>query len=169
MYRDETKNLVNFAKNVNWELFEDGVISFSQIALTSSSISMVNNNCTVLDDTILRAISDKYSLCYEINFRFYSNAFPSGITNNKFSVFLPYVLSINNINYKSSIISAWYDASDIPSNTGYNQVLYPDLATANSIAYRTLNKQSINLTGDILGGMQFTALYSIQRFSDALI
>ena len=38
MYRDETKNLVNFSKkkkkNVNWELFTGGVMSFSKIRLS---------------------------------------------------------------------------------------------------------------------------------------
>lgn len=168
MYRDETKNLVNFSKNINWELFAGGVISFSQTILSSSDISIINNTCTVLDDKILSVISNKHSLYYLITFRFYSNAFSKNVNNKYFSVFLPSTLDINNITYNAYIISAWYDASNVP-NLSFNQVLYPDLDAANGINFRTLSGNSMVLTGDILGGMQFTAVYCISNFSDALI
>ena len=170
MYRDETKNLVNFPKNVNWELFDDGIISFSQISLSSSDISVRDNTCEILDNTILDAISNKHSLYYIITFDFSSGSVPpSAGSESYYAIELPYFLTINNIQYRAFIISAWYNANGITSDTGYNQVLYPDMGYGNSINFRTISAQNINLTSSVLCGMQFTAVYYIRYFSNALI
>lgn len=171
MYRDETKNLVNFANNVNWELFDDGVISFSQISLSSSDISASGNSCEVLDNAILDVISNKRSLYHIINFKFSSSSVPpSGGTNSYYSIEIPRSLMINNISYRPFIISARYSANGISSDTAYNQVLYPEIgASGSELNFRTLSAQRISLSSSLLSGMQFTAIYYIRYFSDALI
>lgn len=170
MYRDETKNLVNFSKNVNWELFDDGIISFFDIMLSSNYISESGNNCKVLNDTILDVVSSKHSLYYMIYFSFSGGSPSSGGTDSYYSIELPISLIINNMTYRPVIVSAMYDASGISSDTGYNQVLYPDIGiSGRTINFRTLSSQRINLTSSILSGMQFTAIYYITNFSIALI
>ena len=170
MYRDETKNLVNFLKNVNWELFKDGIITFYSISLSSSSISTSGNNCEVSQDAILDVISNKHSLYYIINFSFPGGVPSSGGNSSYYSIDLPISLIINNISYRPFIISARYSANNISSDTAYNQVLYPEISTISStVNFRTLSAQRINLTSNILSGMQFTAIYYIGNFSNALI